>query len=56
GWAPGQLENEIAQNSWLTVGARPDVIFDLAAEDRLPAAMHLLGIDFASLSEDAGHA
>ncbi|HET9700462.1 MAG TPA: YqgE/AlgH family protein [Burkholderiales bacterium] len=56
GWAPGQLENEIAQNSWLTVRASPDVMFDLAAEDRLPAAMHLLGIDFASLSEDAGHA
>jgi len=32
------------------------VIFDLRAEDRLPAAMSLLGIDFASLSEQAGHA
>ncbi len=56
GWAPGQLENEIAENSWLTVRARPEVIFDIAAEERLPAAMRLLGIDFASLSEDAGHA
>src|SRR5512134_3060979 len=56
GWAPGQLENEIAENSWLTVRAKPNVIFDLAAEERLPAAMQLLGIDFASLSEDAGHA
>ena len=56
GWAPGQLENELAQNAWLTVQARPDVIFDLPAEKRLPAAMGLLGIDFASLSEQAGHA
>ncbi len=56
GWAPGQLEQEIADNSWLTVQAKPDLIFDLAAEERLPAAMHLLGIDFASLAEDAGHA
>ncbi|MBS1185644.1 MAG: hypothetical protein H6R09_1245, partial [Proteobacteria bacterium] len=31
-------------------------IFDLAPEARLPAAMKLLGIDFASLSEEAGHA
>jgi putative transcriptional regulator len=56
GWAPGQLENELAQNAWLTVKAKPEVIFDLRAEDRLPAAMGLLGIDFASLSEQAGHA
>jgi len=56
GWAPGQLENELAQNAWLTVAARPDVIFDLPCEERLPAAMQLLGVDFASLSEQAGHA
>ena len=56
GWAPGQLENELAQNAWLTVQAKPDVIFELSAEQRLPAAMRLLGIDFASLSEQAGHA
>ena len=56
GWAPGQLENELAQNAWLTVQAKPEVIFDLRADQRLPAAMGLLGIDFASLSEQAGHA
>jgi len=56
GWAPGQLEHELAQNAWLTVQARPEVMFDLPAEGRLPAAMSLLGIDFASLSEQAGHA
>jgi putative transcriptional regulator len=56
GWAPGQLENELSQNAWLTVPAAPEVIFDLPFEERLPAAMQLLGIDFASLSEQAGHA
>ena len=56
GWAPGQLEHELAQNAWLTVQAKAEVIFELPAEDRLPAAMSLLGIDFASLSEQAGHA
>jgi len=56
GWAAGQLEHELAQNAWLTVQARPEVIFDLSANERLPAAMGLLGIDFASLSEQAGHA
>ena len=56
GWAPGQLENELAQNAWLTVQAQPEVIFDMPCEERLSAAMQLLGIDFASLSEQAGHA
>jgi putative transcriptional regulator len=56
GWAPGQLEHELAQNAWLTVQAQPDVIFDLPAEERLPAAMSLLGVDYANLSDVAGHA
>jgi len=56
GWAPGQLGHELALNAWLTVQASPDVIFDLPVEKRLSAAMSLLGIDFASLSEQAGHA
>jgi putative transcriptional regulator len=56
GWAPGQLEHEIAQNAWLTVAAQASVMFDLPVEQRLPAAMRLLGIDLASLSDNAGHA
>lgn len=56
GWAPGQLENELAQNAWLTVPADNDVLFALPWEERVPAAMQLLGIDFASLSDEAGHA
>ena len=56
GWAPGQLENELAQNAWLTVPAQPEVIFDLPCEERLPAAMQLLGFDLANLSDVAGHA
>jgi putative transcriptional regulator len=56
GWAPGQLEHELAQNAWLTVHAKPEVIFDLPADERLPAAMNLLGVDYANLSDAAGHA
>ena len=29
GWAPGQLEHELAQNAWLTVQAQHDILFDL---------------------------
>jgi putative transcriptional regulator len=56
GWTAGQLEWELSQNSWLTVAAQAGIIFDVPAEERLPAAMQLLGIDFANLSEVAGHA
>jgi len=56
GWSAGQLEQEIAQNAWLTVAADPDVLFDTPVEARLPAAMRLLGIDFSRLSDDVGHA
>ena len=55
-WAPGQLEFELAQNAWLTVAASPGVIFDLPAEERLVAALEMLGIDFAKLSDKVGHA
>jgi putative transcriptional regulator len=56
GWSPGQLEQEISQNAWLTVAAVDGIIFDLPAEEKLIAAMGLLGVNFASLSEEAGHA
>lgn len=56
GWAPGQLEHEIKQNAWLTVAADMEVIFRLPPEERLPAAMQTLGVDFTYLADVAGHA
>ncbi|MDR0777198.1 MAG: YqgE/AlgH family protein [Azonexus sp.] len=56
GWDAGQLENELAQNSWLTVPAKSGILFDLPPEERLPAAMQNLGISFSQLSDVAGHA
>ncbi|KAA3649164.1 MAG: YqgE/AlgH family protein [Proteobacteria bacterium] len=56
GWDAGQLEQELAENAWLTAPADLGIVFDLPAEERLAAAMQLLGVDFANLSESAGHA
>ncbi|WP_442892038.1 YqgE/AlgH family protein [Denitromonas sp.] len=56
GWDAGQLEQELADNAWLTTPADLSIVFDLPAEERFAAAMQLLGIDFANLSESAGHA
>jgi putative transcriptional regulator len=55
GWSAGQLEHEIQLNGWLTVKANPHIIFDLPAEERLPAAIQLLGFDPVNLSDQAGH-
>lgn len=41
---------------WLSVPATEHILFDLPAEERLAAAMALLGVDYATLSEEAGHA
>jgi putative transcriptional regulator len=56
GWGAGQLESEIAQNAWLTVKARPEIIFDMPADEKYEAALKLLGIDTLQLSGQAGHA
>jgi putative transcriptional regulator len=56
GWAPGQIEDEIRRNGWLTVAADLDVIFNVPPEARYVAAMNALGVNAANLSEEAGHA
>jgi putative transcriptional regulator len=56
GWSPGQLEDEIGRNGWLTVGADARVLFDLPIEERYTAAIRLLGIDPLMLASEAGHA
>ncbi len=56
GWAPGQLEDEIKRNGWLTVEANAATIFDLPAEARITAAMAMLGLNYGNLSDIAGHA
>ena len=56
GGSPGQLEDELARNGWLTVGADAHVLFDLPVEERYTAAIKLLGIDPLMLASEAGHA
>jgi putative transcriptional regulator len=56
GWGEGQLEAEIAANSWLTVPADKDVIFNTPFEERWTTAAQALGIDVNLISSTAGHA
>ena len=56
GWAAGQLETEIASNTWLNCPGEEQIIFDTPVEERWKAAAKLIGIDLALLSSDTGHA
>ncbi|GAB5453125.1 MAG: YqgE/AlgH family protein [Halioglobus sp.] len=56
GWAPGQLEQELADNSWLTLPSDSSIIFSTPADQRLGAAAAMLGIDMNLISGQAGHA
>ena len=56
GWSPGQLEQELANNTWLNCPADEQIIFDIPAEKRWQSAADILGIDLQLLSNDAGHA
>lgn len=56
GWSPGQLEQELLDNSWITVEADADIIFNTPETEMYQAALKLLGIDEGFLSSDAGHA
>ncbi len=55
GWAPGQLEQELCDNVWLTTPASSDLIFseDYVGKPRAAAAQ--LGISLEKLSPEAGH-
>lgn len=56
GWQPGQLEAEMLQNTWLTVPATPELIFDVPFEERWSSAAESMGIDIKKISPHAGHA
>ncbi|MBD3664436.1 YqgE/AlgH family protein [Sulfitobacter aestuariivivens] len=56
GWGPGQLEDEIARNGWLTCAAVSELVFDLADEKKWGAALNSIGIDPLGLSAAAGRA
>ncbi len=55
-WGEGQLESELAENAWLTVGADAQVIFDTPVVDRYDRALGLLGLQRWMLSPEAGRA
>ena len=56
GWGPGQLEQELADNAWLTVPYEAKIVFHTPVEKRWKTAADKLGIDLHLISNEAGHA
>ncbi len=56
GWGAGQLESEIGQNAWLTVGADAQIIFHTPPHERWQRAAQAIGVDITRLRSGAGHA
>jgi len=56
GWASGQLESELQENSWLTSSAGTDLLFHENSDDKWQMAFDTLGFDISSLSPVSGNA
>lgn len=56
GWGPGQLEEEILGNGWLTCDAAPDLVFSGPDDMKWTRALGTLGVDPILLSSTAGRA
>ncbi len=56
GWGPGQLEDEIMANGWLTCAASHDLVFHMEDPDKWTGALKTLGVDPLMLSAEAGRA
>ncbi|MDO4708973.1 MAG: YqgE/AlgH family protein [Pseudomonadota bacterium] len=56
GWAAGQLEQEISENSWLLAPPDDDLLFRLPLEQRWQAAAGLVGVNLMNMTHYSGHA
>lgn len=56
GWGPGQLEQEMADNTWINVPADDRIFFETAFDRRWEAAAAITGIDIHRMSGHIGHA
>jgi putative transcriptional regulator len=56
GWSPGQLDQELQENAWLTAPSSLDLLFGRDHDTKWRRAMAILKIDPLLLSGAAGHA
>lgn len=56
GWEAGQLEQELTDNSWITIPADKDLIFNTPIHLRWQGATEKLGFATWQISDEIGHA
>ena len=56
GWGPGQLDDELQDNAWLSVDSDPEILFDKVLDDKWDRALAKIGISPSLLSTEAGQA
>ena len=56
GWGPGQLEKEIAENSWLVTEADESIVFSNDLDGKWASVLAEMGIDPSCLSQSGGKA
>ena len=56
GWGAGQLEEEVANNVWLTAPAKNHILFHPKNDNKLELAAQTLGIDIRLIAARPGHA
>lgn len=54
GWGPGQLDEELAESSWLIADVQPDLIFDIEPPLMWETAIRRLGADPTALQMSRG--
>lgn len=56
GWGPGQLEQELLSQGWLTIPAEDAIIFDVPDGKKWERAAALFGIDISTYQDCIGNA
>ena len=55
GWGAGQLEEELAENAWITMPGDAATLFETPVHLRRDSAASHMGIDFHLVSSETGH-
>ena len=54
GWAPGQLDEELASSSWLMAPVQSDLLFDIPVDVMWETAIRRLGAEPSALQSSSG--
>ena len=56
GWGPGQLNNEISDNAWISFDENSNLIFKINPSDQINEISKIVGYDIRMISPNFGNA